>query len=194
VEIQLASHTALAERMLYTWGTLYHASLKKGQTFEDLRPVVAIWLLKEALFPDLDAYHLPFAPYNIRHKRLLSTHQAIHVVQLPKWRAPETRLDEIDRWMYFFTRGQELDLEHLPEMLNTEEMKQAMHVLQDFSESEKNYLLYEQRLEAERVELTWKRSLARREAELAQKDVELKRLAALLRQAGIDPETAQTPT
>lgn len=71
VEIQLAAHDALAERMLYVWSSLYHASLKKGQSFEELQPVVAIWLLKESLFADIDAYHLPFAPYNRTHKRVL---------------------------------------------------------------------------------------------------------------------------
>ncbi len=61
VEIQLVAHHALTERILYTWSTLYHASLKKGDAFGALRPVVAIWLLKDVLFADVDAYHLPFA-------------------------------------------------------------------------------------------------------------------------------------
>jgi len=164
------------------------------------------------LFDDVDAYHLPFVPYNIEHNQLLSPHQAIHVVQLPKWHRLVTPpdeshvspLDEIDRWMYFFTEGENLDPDILPDVLRTQEMQHAMQILQQFSESEKNYLLYEQRLEAERVELTRQNELKRAHLEaerahleIAQKDQELERerqekarLLTLLRQAGIDdPQT-----
>ena len=63
-----------------------------------------------------------------------------------------------------------------------------MQVLQHFSENEREYLLYQQRLDAERVENTWKHEIARlaREVEQAQRREE--RLIALLKQAGINPE------
>ncbi len=79
-----------------------------------------------------------------------------------------------------------------------------MSVLVEFSEQDKNYLLYEQRLEAERVELTWREMLAQAAAQLEQERQEkgrehqekerllqeTERLQSLLQQAGIDP--AQT--
>ena len=55
-----------------------------------------------------------------------------------------------------------------------------MKVLEQFSENEKDYLLYEQRLDAERVELTWK-------AMIEKERQEKERLLLLLKQAGIDP-------
>ncbi len=87
--------------------------------------------------------------------------------QLPKWHRLATspdkssdssldessvfQLDEIDRWMYFFTEGENLDPVVLPDVLRTQEMKHAMQILGQFSEKE--------------------------------------RLLALLRQAGVDPQT-----
>ena len=40
----------------------------------------------------------------------------------------------------------ELDDEHLPEWMETEEMRQAMNTLRQFSENERSYQLYQARL------------------------------------------------
>ena len=100
--------------------------------------------------------------------------------------------------MYFFKEGKHLDPAHPPDLLQTKEMKQAMNVLTEFSEKEKDYLLYEQRLEAERVELTWREQLENEhkkiERLLQEKELERQekeRLLALLQQAGIDPSIAE---
>jgi hypothetical protein len=42
IEIQLALHPGLPARMLYTWSSIYHGLLRKGQVFTELRPVIAI--------------------------------------------------------------------------------------------------------------------------------------------------------
>ncbi len=174
IEIQRAIHAGLAERMLFMWSAIYHASLRKGENFVQLRPVLAIWLLREPLFPHVAAYHLPFEAYNLRHRLRLTEHLAIHLLQLSQWRLTKRRPDARDRWLYFFKEGKQIDPAHPPALLQTKEMKQAMNVLVDFSEHEKNYLLYEQRLEAERVELTWKTMLAqeRHARERLQRQVE----------------------
>lgn len=187
IEIQLVLHAGLPARILYTWSTLYHALLKKGDAFTQLKSVISIWLLKESVFPDVIAYHLPFVAYNIPHKLCLTDHFAIHLLQLPQWHLPEEVLDETDRWMYFFKEGNEIDVDQPPDILNTPEMRQAMKVLEQFSENEKNYLLYEQRLESERVELTWKTMLEQKTIEIERERQEKERLLALLEKAGIRP-------
>ena len=81
-------------------------------------------------------------------------------------------------------------------------------MLQHFSENEREYLLYQQRLDAERVEATWKTALDRLQQSIAQERREKEqerqekeqvrhekeqerrekeRLLSLLQQAGIDP-------
>ncbi len=166
IEIQRAIHAGMAARILFTWCAIYHASLRKGGSFLELRPVIAIWMLRDSLFPQVASYHLPFEPYNRTHRLRLTDHFQIHLLQLPKWRLRKQRPDARDRWLYFFKEGKHIDPAHPPVLLQTREMKQAMNVLVDFSEQEKNYLLYEQRLEAERVELTWREMLDQASADL----------------------------
>ncbi len=108
---------------------------------------------------------------------------------------------EIDRWMYLFTKGEEVDVDAPPTILQTEEMKEAIRMLQHFSENEREYLLYQKRLDSMRVEATWLGEIERTKirAEKAEKDTseakkreeqerrEKERLLQLLKQAGIDP-------
>ncbi len=142
---------------------------------------------------------------------------AIHVLQLPEWQMSSSGHSEKDRWMYFFREGRNADIENPPEILNTEEMRQVMGILKDFSENQKNYLLYQERLEAEYLrntltagierereekEKAWKTvKKAQKEKEMAvkkaQKEKEMavkkaqkekERLLLLLKEAGIDPD------
>ncbi|MCP4347256.1 MAG: hypothetical protein GY795_17225 [Desulfobacterales bacterium] len=67
-----------------------------------------------------------------------------------------------------------MDTDSPPEILTTDEMRQAMSVMKDFSENQKNYLLYQSRMDALSVIATWKGSIARlqREKEEAQAEKE----------------------
>ncbi len=159
IEIQLVLHPGLAPRILYTWSTVYHGLLRKGDRFTTLQPVIAIWLLNESLFADLHASHLPFVVCNCEYGVVLTDHLQIHLLQLPDWQLHEHEVEELDRWMFLFKEGQDIDVEHPPTILQTREMTQAMQVLQHFAENEAEYLLYQKRLDALRVEETWKAEL-----------------------------------
>ena len=132
IEIQRAIHAGLASRMVFTWSAIYHSSLGKGEDFLQLQPVIAIWLLRESLFPQVAAYHLPFGAYNLKHKLRLTDHLEIHLLQLPQWRLTKRRLDARDRWLYFFKEGKQIDPASPPDLLQTREMRQAMSVLVEF--------------------------------------------------------------
>jgi predicted transposase/invertase (TIGR01784 family) len=215
IEIQLALHPGFSSRILYTWSTIYHGLLRKGEQFTALRPVIAIWLLNESLFAGLSAYHLPFVVYNREHEIVFSDHLQLHVLQLPDWQFEVRPYEELDRWMYLFKEGPGIDVDDPPVILQTPEMRQAMHVLQHFAENEAEYLLYQKRLDVLRVEASWKMELeqlhreleqerrekdqakrreeqARREKDQAklreeQERQEKERLLELLKHAGIDP-------
>jgi len=45
VEIQIGSHAALLERMLFNWAGLYFAKIDEGEDYALLKPVISIWLL-----------------------------------------------------------------------------------------------------------------------------------------------------
>ncbi|RKZ40722.1 MAG: hypothetical protein DRQ49_07400 [Gammaproteobacteria bacterium] len=72
IEIQLVLHPAISARMLYTWSSMSHSQIKKGDDFSELIPVISIWLLNENLFDDVPDVHLPFVLYNLKNKLVLN--------------------------------------------------------------------------------------------------------------------------
>ncbi len=208
IEIQALVHPALPARILYTWSTIYHSLIGRGESFSLLTPVISIWLLKDSLFAETEDFHLPFTVWNLKNKITLINHFAVHVLQLPKWKMSGHTCTEKDRWLYLFREGRNLDADSPPEILDTEEMRQAMGIIKDFSENQKNYLRYQSRLEAEFVRNTLHAEMEKaqkkaeqflKEKELAQKKAEqflkekelarkeAERLLLLLKKAGIDP-------
>ncbi len=108
---------------------------------------------------------------------MLGSHLAIHALQLPKWQMRSSGHSEKDRWMYLFREGRNVDIENPPEILKTEEMRQVMGILRDFSENQRDYLLYQKRLEAEYLRNTWgaEAEKERKEKERERKEKERER-------------------
>ncbi len=155
VEIQAALHPGLKERMLYTWSTIYHSLLGKGDDYTLLKPVISVWIVTGVLFADTRLCHLRFRIEEPETGLLFNDHFAMHVLQLPKWRMRKDRITEKDRWVYFFREGKNIDVDDPPDILkNSKEMRDAMDVLNEFSENRRNYLLYQSRLEGEMVRQT----------------------------------------
>lgn len=145
IEIQLTAIPALRQRILYTWSSLYHSLIQSGDEYHKLRKTVSIWLIADTLFPGVKEHHLPFCLYNEQHKLLLTDHMQVHLIQMPEWQWGEMPQEELDRWMYLFTQGEEIDLDNPPEILRVKEMEPVMETMKRFSEKELEYDLYERR-------------------------------------------------
>ena len=76
--------------------------------------------------------------------------------------------------MKFFKEGEKLGGERLPPELDTPEFRQAMKTLQRFSDKQRDYDLYQRRMNALRAERTWMSDLAeaKQAKEQAQQDAE----------------------
>ena len=234
LEIQVGSHEALQERMLYNWAGLYQNKIKRGHDYAQLSPVYSIWLVVDDLpalpvhvpgFPlareegtseceqvdyserrKCDDLHICFGLYSAKPGLYLSQHLGIHVVQLKKL-PPDVIIDsDKTRWVYFFGNGEDLDPDNLPEGMETPEMKEALNIVETFTENRENHHLYLSRLDEFRTRLTLqnqyeraKQQADRAQAELEQKDILLEReqaeneyLMKLLKKAGI-PLKADRP-
>ena len=69
----------------------------------------------------------------------------LSVLELEKFSAVHVE-NEQERWLQFFKKGDSLnDEQELPDWMNTQEMRQAMSTLRQFSEKDKNYFAYQAR-------------------------------------------------
>ena len=144
IEVQLAYYTDLPARMLYTWGDIYCKQLKSGDDFTNLKPTYSIWLLGKKAIKDDDKY---IHTYKLRDDtgKLLTDHGGIWLLELEKFSAVHVE-NEQERWLQFFKKGDSLnDEQELPDWMNTQEMRQAMSTLRQFSEKDKNYFAYQAR-------------------------------------------------
>ncbi len=206
IEIQLSVFSYLPERMLYTWSDIYQSQIQSGEQFSELRPVISIWMLTENLFPQSPVCHHHFQIVDQENQIRLSDQCSIHLLELGKWQYSEA-LNPEGQWLYFFKEAE--NWRELPEIINTPEMRQAMAVLERFSEKEADYHLYQARQNAIREEKTRQKLLedallreeealrdkkeALRDKEEAVRDKEdvqndRNRLRELLKKAGIDPD------
>ncbi len=180
VEIQLSVYGSLKSRILYCWSDLYAAQLKQGEDYSTLKPVIAIWLIAEKLFKDSDGFHYHFKVYEPHYGMVLHEDCAIHVLELKKFGTPEIT-SELEPWLTFFKEGRQLDYSALPDYMDTAEMRQAMETLKLFSEKERNYHIYQSRMDAIRVQKTLDR-----ERQILESDKQ--RLSQALSQANIQAQ------
>jgi predicted transposase/invertase (TIGR01784 family) len=148
IEIQMASHDALQQRILYTWADLYAKQIQKGSDYDLLKPAYSIWLLNDILI-DGDPHYAH--RYRIRDEAggSLIEHFGIWLFELTKFQQAEVVTEE-QRWIKLFQLGQTLNDVDLPDWMQTNEMRQVMSVLQRFSEKEIDYHRYQGQLNAER--------------------------------------------
>ena len=155
IEIQLSLHGDLPQRMLYMWADLYSKQIQRGDEYQKLKPTYSIWLLEPTMIKDDQDYAHCFRMQNSQGQPLIP-HGGIYLLELAKFR--QSSIDtELSRWLQFFKEGKHLDDAHLPKWMQTDEMRQAMSTLKQFSEKERIYDRYQARLDYQRVQLAMER-------------------------------------
>ena len=183
IEIQLLFFTNLPARMLYTWADVYSQQLQSGDKYHELNPTYSIWLLGENAIKHDDQY---IHRYKFRDEAgiPLIEHGGIWLFELEKFNA-QVIDNEQARWLRFFKEGKQLnDENNLPDWMNTQEMKQAMNTLCQFSEKERNYFAYQARQDFLRQQGTIlfekDEAVAERDEAFAERDIALAREQAAL--------------
>ena len=159
IEIQLTTPKHLRQRMLYNWSQIYAKQLKKGANYNELKPVVSIWLLTANLEQD-DSYHHHYQLIDEKNHKKLSDHCAIHLLELKKWQLPreiQGKLNDEDIWPFFFTHAHQW--RELPEIAQVQIMERVMTVLQHISDESAQYERYIARQRSKLEELTTQENL-----------------------------------
>ena len=173
VEMQRRSDRGLNQRMLYGWARLYSEQLEKGHPYEELRPVVSVWVCEEDVFPQARNAHLRFGLIEVREGFPLHTDIRFEVLQLGRWTADRDVLiaAPVGAWFWFFNEAERW--RSVPPQIDSDAMEAAMRILNDFrTDSHLNYI-YRGQVEAERVELGRQRELEDARAELDDARAEL---------------------
>jgi predicted transposase/invertase (TIGR01784 family) len=142
VEVQLGLDPELRHRMVYTWSDVYQGQLSAGQGYQQLAPVISIWLLKHVLLRDSALAHHCFVLSDPQDGCRLSDHLTIHVWELSRWRG-QAGEEQAERWLHFLKEGHRWT--ELPAVLNTPTMRKAMATLQRFSDKGQDYWRYQAR-------------------------------------------------
>jgi predicted transposase/invertase (TIGR01784 family) len=190
IEMQLRNHRALPERMLYNWSSIYQRLITSGQDFDQLTPVISIWLLGFNLL-DNPAHHHHFQVSDAAHGARLSDHLHIHTLELKKWR-PASDSSSEDTWLHFFRDAKQW--QELPADLNTQpQMRQAMTILKHFSDDEKARYAYERRMMLLSLQTTIDNENRdnKAQAEAAQQQAEAARQQAKTAHAFAEQESAR---
>ncbi len=189
IEVQVATPEFLANRMLANWGDIYQGQLVEGVGFDQLKPVISIWLLTGNLLKSSDVCHHHFECYDKHNGVLLSDHMSIHVLELGKWRKPD-RLQPEDNWLYFFKEGKSFKVLP-PELKKIPQMREAMSVLTAFSDQAESYHRYKTRQQILRIQLSDENVARKRKLELAQAQAEIEEAQAEIEEAQAEIEEAQ---
>ena len=173
IEIQLLAYRHLPERMVYTWCDIISQQLQSGHDYSLLKPVFSIWLLAENLLPgEADYAH----EYKLQDHsgRTLADLGGIHLLELKKFTAERIETEE-QRWLKFFKDGERLDDAALPDWMNTDEMRQAMSTLKQFSEKERDYHAYQARQNYLREQRTIQVEIEQMQHDMEQSQQDLQR-------------------
>lgn len=152
MEMQMRGSPTYVDRVLYYWAVLHGEHLREGEDYGRLQSTISISIVNDVLFPRVPDYHLDFQLRSSKHHNLvLSAQQAVHVLELPKFRKGPADLSEpLDAWLYFMIHGAELDTDSLPEPLRVPAMQKAMEVLEVMSKNEVEWERYQSRLKFQR--------------------------------------------
>ncbi|MBF0225532.1 MAG: Rpn family recombination-promoting nuclease/putative transposase [Desulfobacterales bacterium] len=171
IEIQLSIHSGLKSRIVYGWSDIYSSQLKEGQSYSQLKPVITIWLMTEDLFPEKEGFYYHFRLLDAANNVFLNEDCSIHILDLKKFNK-SVIANEMERWMLFFKDAKNIDYENPPNFMNTEEMRQAMETLKRFSEKEKEYFLYQSRMNYLRVQKTIEEDMEKLRRDMARLKLE----------------------
>ncbi len=105
------------------------------------------------------------------------------MLELDKFAAAQVDTEQ-QRWLKFFKEGEQLDDTALPGWMNTDEMRQVMSTLKQFSEKDRDYHAYQARQNYLRQQRTIEKELEQerqeKQAALQEKQAALQREAAAL--------------
>jgi predicted transposase/invertase (TIGR01784 family) len=155
LEMQIRWHEGLPQRMLHNWTQLYQRQLMEGQEYHEHVPAISVWILDKPLFHDKCWLHI-FRCRDEDNGLVLHDDQCIITIELRTWQSwlaagKESILDPLNRWLYFLTKAKGADDEALLNQLQESEFKEAINVIEGYTNDQKLRHAYDMRQNYKRL-------------------------------------------
>ena len=170
IEIQISDEADYDKRALYYWAKLYTEQLKVAQDYATLSKAIGIHILNFTSIPEAKNYHNVFHIKEKDQGFAYFKDLELHTIELNKFTSDSSEelqdivaktKNALDMWVAFLTRHDLLKADKLPEELNDDKIKKALHVLDVLNFSEEERELYEDHLKWLRIEAnTLKKALS----------------------------------
>jgi predicted transposase/invertase (TIGR01784 family) len=149
VEIQIANHSALKERILYYLARLYSGQIGEGGSYRALKPAIGLVITDFEWIEDSSRYHNAYRLCDKESGSVFSEHLGLHTLELPKVDKKDDGT-ELWAWLEFLKAKDKETLEMLAK--THPEVQPAVKKLLRLSESEQAQLRHEAREKARRDE------------------------------------------
>jgi predicted transposase/invertase (TIGR01784 family) len=160
IEIQFSNQFNMVNRSIYYWAGLYRRQMKKGDAYDELKPVIAINIMNFNYFKQTNRFHTMYHLYEDVEKFHLTDMMEFHFVEIPKliqaWQ--KVKLDPwndaLARWLLLLGivdgKNGKTHLDILKELeaiaMNDEKLLAAFENWEELSMDDKEFAAYEGRM------------------------------------------------
>lgn len=202
IEMQAAPEPAFERRALVGLAGLVRRRVKRGDSYAELRPSIALWLCDRDVLPQvlgedgLPAHHRCFALMDAERPVRFTDLIELHVIELDRLRKKSRARppQPAERWQRFLAEGERWSPGALSgTLLTTPNLEAAMTVLQSYTDDDVKRRMYERRMEALRVERTRQHEAEQAEkarAKAEQAKIEAEQATLKAEQAKVEAEQA----
>ncbi|MDR3323491.1 MAG: Rpn family recombination-promoting nuclease/putative transposase [Zoogloeaceae bacterium] len=151
IEIQMANHAALHERIVYYLAKMVTEQISEGELYDKIKPAICILITDFEMVPENRGYHNRFRLHDPESRTDFCKAQnhllQIHTLELPKLPKQEDGTKLWD-WLEFLKAKDKEELNMLAE--KNPDVKKAVVKLIELSADDKARMLHEARIKAER--------------------------------------------
>ena len=146
VEMQLHWNEGFKQRVIFNASKAVVKQLKKGENYTLIQPVYSLNFINEGMFqPDTDEFYHDFAIVNVEHSDRIIEGLRFVFVELPKFKPQSIAEKKMAvLWLRFLTEISEATEEAPAELLENEETRKALSIVEKSAMSEGQLYAYEQ--------------------------------------------------
>ena len=146
VEMQLHWNEGFKQRVIFNASKAVVKQLKKGEDYTLIQPVYSLNFINEGMFqPDTDEFYHDFAIVNVEHSDRIIEGLRFVFVELPKFKPQSIAEKKMAvLWLRFLTEISEATEEAPAELLENEETRKALSIVEKSAMSEGQLYAYEQ--------------------------------------------------